>query len=244
MGAREVGGDPALRRPVEEAEPQQERLVDVLDGLGLLGQDGGERGDPDRARRELLDDRRQQLAIGRVEPLVVDLHGLHRGGRDRLVDPPVAVDLGVIANALEQPVDDPRRAPSTAGDGPAGRRVDRHVEDGGRAVDDGDELGLGVEVQAIRGPEPVAERAADPAGPGRRADDCEGLEAEAQRSGGRALADHHVEGVVLHRRVQDLLDRAVQAVDLVDEQDVVLLERGQDARPGRLPARSRVPRRT
>ena len=77
MGAAEVGRDAALRRPVDEPEPQQERLVDVLDRVDLLGQDGGQRGDPDRSRGELLDDRGQQLAVGRVEPFVVDLHQAH-----------------------------------------------------------------------------------------------------------------------------------------------------------------------
>jgi len=36
VGAREVGGDAALRGPVDEAEAQQERFVDVLDRLDLL----------------------------------------------------------------------------------------------------------------------------------------------------------------------------------------------------------------
>ncbi len=87
---------------------------------------------------------------------------------------------------------------------------------------------LRVEVEPVGRPEPVAQRAADPARAGRRADDRERLEAEPERPRGWTLADHHVEGVVLHRRVEDLLDRPVEAVDLVDEQDVALLERGQD----------------
>ena len=47
---------------------------------------------------------------------------------------------------------------------------------------------------------------------------------ERQRSRRRPLADDDVEPEVLERRVEDLLDRAVQPVDLVDEEDVVLLE--------------------
>ena len=43
-----------------------------------------------------------------------------------------------------------------------------------------------------------------------------------------ALADDDVEPEVLERRVEDLLDRAVQPVDLVDEQDVARLEAGED----------------
>jgi len=42
------------------------------------------------------------------------------------------------------------------------------------------------------------------------------------------LADDDVEPEILERRIEDLLDRPVQAVDLVHEQDVVSLEPGQD----------------
>ena len=45
-----------------------------------------------------------------------------------------------------------------------------------------------------------------------------------------ALADDDVEPEVLERRVEDLLDGAVQPVDLVDEEHVALLERGEDRR--------------
>ena len=54
-------------------------------------------------------------------------------------------------------------------------------------------------------------------------------------TGRRALADQDVELEVLHGRVEDLLDRPVQAVDLVDEEHVAVLqvgeERGQVAGP-------------
>ena len=57
-----------------------------------------------------------------------------------------------------------------------------------------------------------------------------GLSVEPQRPRRRSLADQDVERVVLHRGVEDLLDRPVQPVDLVDEQHVVLVERGEDRR--------------
>ena len=44
------------------------------------------------------------------------------------------------------------------------------------------------------------------------------------------LADDQVELKILHRRVEDFLDRRRQAVDLVDEQDVVRLQIGQQRR--------------
>ena len=43
-----------------------------------------------------------------------------------------------------------------------------------------------------------------------------------------ALADDDVEGEVLHRRVEHLLDDAVEPVHLVDEEHVALLKTGQD----------------
>ena len=43
----------------------------------------------------------------------------------------------------------------------------------------------------------------------------------------RPLADDEVELVVLHGGIEDLLDRRVEPVDLVDEQDVAVLEVGQ-----------------
>ena len=127
---REVGGDAALRRPVDEAEAQQERLVDVLDGLDLLGQDGGEgRATPTgpdanfwtiaaSSLRSVESRPSSSISIARMAAVAVCL-----------VDVAVAVDLGVVADALEQSVDDARRAPAAPGDGLGRRRVDGHVED-------------------------------------------------------------------------------------------------------------------
>ena len=55
------------------------------------------------------------------------------------------------------------------------------------------------------------------------------------RARGRALADHDVQGVVLHRGVEHLLHLMAEAVDLVDEQHVARVQvredGGQIARP-------------
>ena len=53
---------------------------------------------------------------------------------------------------------------------------------------------------------------------------------EPDRPGGGALPQHDVELEVLHRRVEHLFDRPGQAVDLVDEQHVAVLELGEDGR--------------
>ena len=38
-----------------------------------------------------------------------------------------------------------------------------------------------------------------------------------------SFADHQVEGAILHRWIKHLLDRGIEAVDLVDEEDVAVL---------------------
>src|SRR5438067_1243440 len=50
---------------------------------------------------------------------------------------------------------------------------------------------------------------------------------ERERPGGRPLAHDDVEPEVLERRVENLLRGAAQAVDLVNEDDVVRLDRGE-----------------
>ncbi len=54
-----------------------------------------------------------------------------------------------------------------------------------------------------------------------------GGQVDAHRTRTRPLADDQVELKILHRRVEDFLDRGHQPVDLVDEQDVVRLQIGQ-----------------
>jgi len=48
----------------------------------------------------------------------------------------MAMDLGVVAGPLQEPVDDARRPPTAPGDRSGGRLVDRDLEDPGRPLDD------------------------------------------------------------------------------------------------------------
>ena len=57
-----------------------------------------------------------------------------------------------------------------------------------------------------------------------RADEREMRQIQPDRVGRRTFADDDINGVVLHGRVKDLLDRAVETMDLIDEQNVVFLQ--------------------
>ncbi|KQS81802.1 hypothetical protein ASG32_03385 [Methylobacterium sp. Leaf361] len=106
---------------------------------------------------------------------------------------------------------------------------------------DSQKIALVRGVIADRDPEPVAQRRRQQPRSRRGADQRELRQLDLDRARRRALADDQVELVILHGRVEDLLDRRVEPVDLVDEQDVALLQVGElggqipglgDHRPG------------
>src|SRR5690606_17111718 len=75
-------GDAAARRPVEKADLDEKRLVDVFDGVLLFTDRGRQAAEPDGPAAELVDDRAQQPAIGLVEAVGIDLHQLERIAAD------------------------------------------------------------------------------------------------------------------------------------------------------------------
>ena len=100
--------------------------------------------------------------------------------------------------------------------------VDRDAQDARRAADDLFDVGFRVEVEAMDDAEPRAQRRRQQPSPRRRADQRERLQRHLDRSRARPLADDDVELEVLHRRIEDLLDRRRQAVNLVDEEHFAL----------------------
>ena len=119
------------------------------------------------------------------------------------------------------------RAAGTPRDLGAGVGAQLDAEDAGRARQHPLQLGRLVEVHVRGEAEPVTQRAGQRAGPGGGADQRERCDLERNRRGARAFADDDVDAEVLHRQVQHLLGGPRDAVDLVDEQHVVLDEVGQ-----------------
>src|SRR5262249_50178837 len=68
------------------------------------------------------------------------------------------------------------------------------------------------------------QRRGDQAGARRGSDQREPPQIQAVRSGARPLTDDDVELEVLHRRIEDLFDVGLEAVDFVDEQYVAEFE--------------------
>ena len=77
-------------------------------------------------------------------------------------------------------------------------------------------------------PEAVAQRRRQQARARRRTDERERRQVDRERARCGSLPEDDVEAEVLERRVEDLLGRTVEAVDLVDEEHVARLDRGED----------------
>ena len=89
--------------------------IKVLDGAALLGGQGGQRFDAYRAAVIIFDDRFKQAAVGGVEPQFVDIEQSQGLVAQWRVDDAVTVNVGVVPDALQQPVGDARRQPRTLG---------------------------------------------------------------------------------------------------------------------------------
>ncbi len=79
---RPCGGrrDPPARGTGQQSLPYEEGLGDLLDGLPLLPHRDGQRGEPDRAAAEQLEQGVEDTAVEAVETAGVDLVDL-QGGR-------------------------------------------------------------------------------------------------------------------------------------------------------------------
>ena len=107
-------------------------------------------------------------------------------------------------------------------------RGERQAEQARAAPHDLLELRHAVEFEPDGNAEALAERRGEEAGAGRGADQREAGKVDADRARRRSLADDEVELKVLHRRIEDFLDRRIEPVDLVDEQHVAVFEIGEE----------------
>ncbi len=232
-----LGGDAAARGALQEALLQEVGLVEILDRPAVLAHRRGDRLDPRRAAAVDLDQHREDPPVELVEAEVVHLEERQRLLRHREVDPRgVRVDLGEVAHPAQQPVGDARRAAAPARELVEAGGVGGDPEDLRRALDDARQLLGRIEIEPVDDAEARAQRRRDEPRPRRRADQGEARQVDLDDARRRTLADDEVELEVLEGRVEDLLDRRPEAVDLVHEQDVPRLQVGEDRRqiPGAL----------
>ena len=139
-------------------------------------------------------------------------------------DPAVGLDLGEIAHAAQQPVGNSRRTARAPCNLARALLVHLDIENGRRTLHDMCQVLGRIELQPLDDAETVTQRRGQQTGTCRCADQRERGQVELQRTRCRPFANHDVDLVVLHRRIEHLLDNRAQAVDLVDKQHVMRLE--------------------
>lgn len=91
------------------------------------------------------------------------------------------------------------------------------------------EVACAVVVEAGLEGEAAAHWGGEEPGAGRGTNEGEGRNAEADAAGVGALVDHDVDAKVFHGGVEVFLDVLVDAVDFVDEEDVIFFQIGEEA---------------
>src|SRR5262245_55862548 len=104
MGVGERRGHAAALRALEEAFHDEERLVDVLERVGLLAHHDGECRHADRAAVVLLDEGGEQAAVHLVEAARVDVEEAERALDRTGIEAAVVLHLREVAHAAEQAV--------------------------------------------------------------------------------------------------------------------------------------------
>src|SRR6516225_7744803 len=222
-----AGEHAAARRALHETFLDQVRLDDLFDDVALLAERRRDRLEPDRTARIIFADAAQIAPVHRVEAALIDAEPQQRRICRCDADAGQLLDRRKVADPPQQTHRDPRGAACTARD--FGRAVGPKVngEDTGTASDNRREFARLVEHQAKGYAETLAQRPRDQARPRRRGDQRKGREVDADGAGRRSLADNQVELEILHRRIEDLLDRWRQAMDFVDKEDIARLQIGE-----------------
>ena len=201
--------------------------MDILQRSRLFAHSNRERIETHRAASEFMDERLDDPLVHLVEAVGIDVEHLERLGCGVPVHDATGADLGIVTDPAQEIVGDSRRAAGATGHLERPLVIDLHAEEAAGAKDDFPKfLGLVVIEPAVH-PETGAQGRADHAGAGGRPDQGESGEVEPDAAGIRPLVDHDVHAEILHRRVEVLLDRGLQPVDLVDEEDTAPRHRGE-----------------
>ena len=174
---------------------------------------------------EFVYDGGQEFVVDFVEAVFVDVESFEGGEGDGTVDGAVAHDLCEVADASEEGVGDAGRASAAEGYLHGGVVGDGGAEEAGGAEEDASEDVVVVVLEVEGYAESGAEGGGEQAGAGGGADEGEGLEGELDGACAGAFVDHDVDAVVLHGGVEVFFDDGREAVDFVDEEDVVFFER-------------------
>jgi len=228
MLVREAGRDAAAWGAVEKTNLDEEGFVDLFESILLFGEGGGESVEADRTAIIFLDDGAEQAAIKLVEAVGVDFQHFEGSDGGGAVDFSGGANFSEVSHTAQKTVRDARCAARAHGDLGGAVAVDGNTQDFCRPLDDPAKFVVGVELQAKKDAEARAQRGRQQARACGRRDKGEGVDAHDVRASRRAGADHDVELIILERGVELFFHDGLEAMDLVEEEDLFGLEVGED----------------
>ena len=198
------------------------RLVDLLDGAGILTHCGSNGCETDWTALELVDDGRQDADVHLVKAATVHIESLQGIARNVEGDGAVAFDLCKVAHSTKQQVGNTWSATTATCDFECRLAGNLDIEQRCGARHDMSER-LGIVVLQTAGD---AKTGTQGGGKHTRtrggADECEWLKVELHAAGGRAGLNHDIDTVVLHSGIEVLLYDRRETVDFVDKKNIVL----------------------
>ncbi len=227
------GGLSARPRAVRAIRPSCSRYGSTTSSMVSRGsrKPRRQRLDAHRPAAINIGDHRQIAPVHRIETQMIDLQPVERAIGDFGGDGGFARNIGEIAHPAQQPSGDARRAARALGNllGSIGGYA--QIKQTCGAGDDEFQLIMGVEIQPHRNAKTVAERRGQQPLPAwsRRPSVKAGksIRTTARR---RPLADHDIQRTIFHGGIKDFLDHRIEPVDFVDEQNIAVLEIGEQCR--------------
>ncbi len=162
-----------------------------------------------------------------IKPLLVHIQQVQSLIRHVLADDTGTAHFGKVPYPAQQAVGDSGGAAGAAGDLARAAVIHLQTKNGGRTRHDGCQVGNRIEFQPLHNAEAVAQRVGQHPGSGGGPDQGKGRQIQLDRTGSRAFADHDIELIIFHRRIQNLFDDRRQAMNLVNEEHIARLEIGQ-----------------
>jgi hypothetical protein len=222
-----VGGHAATGRAIEHADLHEVGLVDFFDGVFFLAQRGGERAQAYGTTGILVQQSDHQVAVDFIEAVFIDAEHVQGFSSDFAGDAAAGANLGEITRAPKKAIGDARRSTAASGDFFSAGIVHLNVQNFGGAVEDDEQILRLVKIEAMHNAEARTKRRGDESRTGSRPDEREMVQVERMNARPRTLADDEIHAKVFHGGVKNFLDCGLQAMNFIEKENFLGLERGE-----------------
>ena len=207
----------------------KEWLINLLNGSSILTDSCSDGSDTHRTSAELIDDGEQNLVIDFVETILIDIKCCQGNLCDLGINHTITLNLRKVAHTAQQRIGDTWRSTRTTSYLECSIFCDGHAQYSCRALYDSLQcLGL-IILQVHVDTESCTQRSCQQSTTCGSTHQRKWVQVYLYASCRWTFVYHNIDAVILHRTVQIFLYHRRQAVDLVDKQHIVLLERSQYA---------------